>query len=135
MGPEGPVLVVEDDDSIRELLRDALAQEGLEVAVAGDGDEAIRLATDRRPALVILDLGLPKVGGREVYDAILRLHGDRIPFIVVTASRRLEDAAATIRAVRYLGKPFDLNDLVGAVRAALEPPPGTVGQEVPAPAI
>ncbi len=119
----GPVLVVEDEPSIRELLRDAFEQEGLEVVAASDGEQAIRIAKDRRPALVLLDMGLPIIDGAEVADAIRDAYGDAVPFVVVTASRRIEEAAARIGAARYFTKPFDVPELVRAVRAALEPPP------------
>jgi len=119
----GPVLVVEDEPSIRELLRDAFEQEGLEVVAASDGEQAIRIAKDRRPALVLLDMGLPIIDGAEVADAIRDAYGDAVPFVVVTASRRIEEAAARIGAARYFTKPFDVPELVRAVRAALETPP------------
>lgn len=118
----GPVLVVEDEPSIRELLCDAFEQEGLEVVSASDGEQAVRIATARRPAVVILDMGLPLVDGGDVADAIRDAHGASVPFVVVTASRRIEDAAARIGAARYFTKPFDVPDLVRAVRAALEAP-------------
>ncbi len=123
MFKRGPVLVVEDEPSIRELLCDAFEQEGLEVVAASEGEQAIRIAKDRRPALVVLDMGLPLLDGAEVADAIRDAYGDSVPFVVVTASRRIEDAAARIGAARYFTKPFDVPELVRAVRAALETPP------------
>jgi DNA-binding response OmpR family regulator len=117
----GPVLVVEDEPSIRELLCDAFEEEGLEVITAFDGEQAIRIAKVRRPAVILLDMGLPVIDGAEVAGAIREKYGDTIPFVVVTASRRIEDAAAQIGAARYFTKPFDVPDLVKAVMAALEP--------------
>lgn len=117
----GPVLIVEEDPSIRELLRDALEQDGLEIASASDGEEAIAFAIRRRPAAVVLDVGLPLVDGLVVADRIRDTYGDQVPFIVVTASRRIEEAASRIRAVRYLAKPFEIGDLVRAVRDAIAP--------------
>jgi DNA-binding response OmpR family regulator len=122
----GPVLVVEDEPSIRELIAEALQQEGFEAVSARDGEEALDLAKERRPALVILDMGLPRMDGAAVAASIRAAHGDLVPFVVVTASRRIEDAARTVRAARYITKPFDITELVGAVRSAIEPPPGVV---------
>jgi DNA-binding response OmpR family regulator len=118
----GPILIVEDDPSIRQLLRDALEQEGFEVVSASDGEEAIALAERRRPLAVILDMGLPLVEGPEVAERIRDKYGDLVPFVIVTASRRIEEAASRIRAACYLTKPFDVTDLVKAVRASIELP-------------
>jgi DNA-binding response OmpR family regulator len=120
----GPILIVEDEPSIRELLCDAFEQEGLEVIMAVDGEQAIRIAKVRRPAVILLDMGLPVVDGGAVADAIRDAYGNTVPFVVVTASRRIENAAARIGAARYFTKPFDVPDLVHAVLAALEPAPG-----------
>lgn len=130
----GPVLIVEDDPSIRQLLRDALEHEGLEVVTAGDGAEAIALAERRRPAAVILDMGLPLIEGPEVAERIRDKYGDRVPFVVVTANHRIEEAASRIRAARYLAKPFDLADLVKAVRASIELP-DVPPETTPSPAV
>lgn len=124
--PRGPILVVEDEPSIRELLCDAFEEEGLEVITAFDGEQAIRIAKLRRPAVILLDMGLPLIDGAAVADAIREKYGDSVPFVVVTATRRIEDAAARIGAARYFTKPFDIPDLVRAVKDAFEPAPGIV---------
>ena len=64
------VLVVEDDRNIREVICEALAGEGLRVAEAADGEEAVRSARERRPAVVLLDMGLPVLDGAAVADRI-----------------------------------------------------------------
>ena len=120
------VLVVEDDPSIRELLIDALAHEGIRATAASDGEEAVRLALDMRPALVLLDMGLPLMDGAAVAARIREKYGEAVPFVVVTAGRRVDEAAGGVRAACYITKPFDLDDLVRAVRSAIEPPPGPV---------
>lgn len=131
----GPVLVVEDEPSIRELLCDAFEQEGLDVVTASEGEQAIRIARARKPAVVLLDMGLPLLDGADVADAIRDMYGDAVAFVVVTASRRIEDAAARIGAARYFTKPFDVPELVSAVRAALEPPPDAIGEGSPSVAV
>ncbi|MDE3193287.1 MAG: response regulator transcription factor [Chloroflexota bacterium] len=132
---KGPILIVEDDASIRELLRDALEQEGLDVVTASDGEQAIVCAGRQRPAAIVLDMGLPLLDGASVADRIRDQYGDLVPFIVVTASRRIEEAASRIRAARYLTKPFDITDLVAAVRDAVEPPPDTAREHAPSPVV
>ncbi len=117
---EGPILVVEDDPSIRQLLVDTLEQDGFDVVGAADGEEAIAAAEGRRPAVVILDIGLPLMDGPSVADGIRERHGNDVPFIVVTASHGIEKAASRIGAARYLAKPFDVSDLMNAVRQAAQ---------------
>jgi DNA-binding response OmpR family regulator len=125
MGP-GAVLVVEDEPSIRELLVEALENEGIRAIAASDGAEAVRLALEKMPRLVILDMGLPFVDGPAAAAQIRDVYGDDVPFMVVTAGQRISEAAATIRAASYIAKPFDIDDLVRAVRSVMEPPPAAV---------
>jgi two-component system chemotaxis response regulator CheY len=126
----GPVLVVEDDPSIRELLVEALHHEGIPAIPAADGPEAIRLALEKRPALVLLDLGLPFIDGAAVAARIREAHGEAVPFVVMTAGRRIDEAASRVRALGYLAKPFDIDDLVRAVRGAIAPPSDAAADEV-----
>lgn len=123
VGDQRLVLVVEDDASIRQLISESLEQEGLHVAAACDGAEALRIAARRRPAVVVLDMGLPFVDGTTVASRIRDTHGDHVPFVIVTASRRIDEAASLVRASSYLTKPFDIADLVRAVVAAIAPAP------------
>lgn len=73
MTERADVLLVEDDEAIAELYRLRLAQDGFDVTVARDGEEGLRLATSARPAVIFLDLRLPKLGG---LDLLRRLRGD-----------------------------------------------------------
>lgn len=118
----GPILVVEDDPSIRELLCEAFEGEGVDVVTASDGADAIEMARAERPSVVILDIGLPRVDGAGVASAIRDEYGDTVPLIVVTANNRLAEASARVRAAAYFTKPFDIVELTRAVRAAIEPP-------------
>jgi DNA-binding response OmpR family regulator len=123
MGP-GAVLVVEDDPSIRELLVEALENEGIRAIAASDGAEAVRLALEKTPRLVILDMGLPFVDGPTVAAQIRDAYGDAVPFMVVTAGQRISEASAMVRAASYIAKPFDIDELVRAVRSVIEPASG-----------
>lgn len=114
------VLVAEDEALIRLDLVEMLREEGYEVAgEAADGDEAIKLATELRPDLVILDVKMPKVDGIEAASAIA---GNRIaPVVILTAfsQRELVERARDAGAMAYLVKPFAKRDLVPAIELAM----------------
>jgi DNA-binding response OmpR family regulator len=76
------VLVVDDDDVIRSLVRDGLEREGFEVCLAGDGESALRVLVEEAPNLVILDVNLPAIGGFDVLSSIRDSSG--VPVILLT---------------------------------------------------
>jgi DNA-binding response OmpR family regulator len=113
------VLVVDDEEAIAEAVRARLQNEGYEVAVAGDGREAIALCSTIHPDLVVLDLMLPGMDGLEVCREIQR---DRwVPVLMLTARTEEADKVAgfAVGADDYLTKPFSLRELVVRVRAIL----------------
>ncbi|GAA0229125.1 response regulator [Saccharothrix mutabilis subsp. mutabilis] len=114
------VLVAEDEALIRLDLVEMLREEGYEVAgQAADGDEAVTLAEDLRPDLVIMDVKMPKVDGIEAASAIA---GKRIaPVVILTAfsQRDLVERARDAGAMAYLVKPFAKRDLVPAIELAM----------------
>src|SRR3954452_3428433 len=128
----GRVLVVEDDVEIADVLRRTLRQEGHEVRSAGDGVEALQLAEDFVPDLVILDLGLPKLDGVEVCRR-LRAESDA-PILILTARTQTDDRVEGLDsgADDYLVKPFERKELLARMRALLRrrPPRGTASLAV-----
>ncbi|OLC51194.1 MAG: hypothetical protein AUI58_03440 [Chloroflexi bacterium 13_1_40CM_2_70_6] len=102
----------------------ALKDEGLEARLAQDGDEAMRAVDDLSPACMILDLMMPR---RDGFSVLRELRADgrisKLPVIVVTAIFGLSERlyATELGAADYVTKPFDLDDLVGRVRALLSP--------------
>jgi len=100
----GPVLLVEDDEAARALLRRALEREGWEVAEASNGRVALERVEERRPGLVLLDLMMPEMDGFEFLEALRARGGDgEVPVIVITAKdlteaerARLNGAVASI---------------------------------------
>jgi len=114
-----PVLVVDDDPAIRQLMQWALEDQGLPVETAADGREALDRARRHRPALVVLDLALPVLDGSKVSAALRAAHGENLPIVIVSADRRGSEKAVQLRAQDYLAKPFDIDDLLSSVQRAL----------------
>ena len=119
--PRSRILVVDDDPDIRELLSDRLQLMRLEVACAGDGEEALALLRQEAPPLTLLDLQLPRVSGMEVLHAIGR-EGIETTVIVITAWGTPERAVEAMRAGAYdfIPKPLDPAHLEVVINKALE---------------
>ena len=121
-GTEAParVLVVDDEDSITQLVSTVLRYEGFEVQTAADGTAAVKAARTFRPDLVVLDVMLPDLDGFEVYRRIEGASA-RLPVLFLTARDSTEDRVhgLTLGADDYMGKPFSLEELVARVRAVL----------------
>lgn len=113
------ILVVDDDRKIVNLIGLYLKREGFDVSVAYDGQEAVNLAIQKQPALIILDLMLPKMNGMEVCQ-ILRTKM-RVPIIMLTARTTEEDkiGGLDIGADDYVTKPFSPRELMSRIRAVL----------------
>jgi two-component system phosphate regulon response regulator PhoB len=119
------LLVVEDDDTIRETIRDALILEGFDVTACGNGRDALqslqRASGNNDPfALVVLDLMLPGLGGLDICRQ-LRKAGDATPILVVSARDTEADRVLGLEvgADDYLIKPFGMRELVARCRALL----------------
>ena len=113
------VLVVEDERKIRELVRDYLEREGLGVLTTESGAEAISLARESEPDLVILDLRLPDVPGEEVAREVRGFSS--VPILMLTAKASEEDRihGLELGADDYLSKPFSPRELVLRAQAIL----------------
>jgi two-component system alkaline phosphatase synthesis response regulator PhoP len=123
------VLVVDDDVKTVELVKLYLNRDGYRVFTAGDGNEALRLARENRPDLIVLDLMLPGISGLEVC-RILRGESD-VPIIMLTALTTDEDRlrGLDLGADDYVSKPFSPRELAARVRAVLRRLPGERGPE------
>ncbi len=113
------ILVVDDEPKVVRLARDYLEKNGFRVITAADGPSALATARRDKPDLVILDLMLPQIDGREVC-RILRRESD-VPIIMLTAlSEEIDQVAGLeIGADDYITKPFSVRALVARVRALL----------------
>lgn len=110
-----PVLIVEDDSTIREVMADALTDEGYLVLQARDGEEALARIESDQPGLILLDMRLPVLDGWGLARR-MREKGLKVPIVIVTATHNTAVWAKEIGAVGYLAKPFDLDDLVKVVQ-------------------
>lgn len=109
-----PILVVDDDPSIRAAVSEVLELEGYTVKTAANGQEALTLIEQSHPWLVILDLRMPVLDGWDVA-RVLKARGSDLRILVMTAARDARRWAEEIGAAGYLAKPFDLADLISAV--------------------
>lgn len=112
------VLLVEDDSTLARALAITLRSRAYEVTVARDGGSALRDASSARPDLVVLDLGLPDMDGTEVIRSLRTW--TQIPIIVLSAREGQRDKVAALDAGAddYVGKPFDVEELLARLRAA-----------------
>ncbi|GAA5161595.1 MULTISPECIES: response regulator transcription factor [Amycolatopsis] len=114
------VLVVDDEETLAELVSMALRMEGWEIRSAGNGTDAVRIARDFRPDVVVLDVMLPDFSGLEVITK-LRAEVAHLPVLFLTARDAVEDRIAGLTAGGddYVTKPFSLEEVVLRLRALL----------------
>jgi two-component system, OmpR family, phosphate regulon response regulator PhoB len=116
------ILVVEDEDALSTLLQYNLDKEGYEVRVAGDGEEALTLVSERLPDIIILDWMLPKISGIEVCRRLRQRPESRnVPIIMLTARGEESDRIRGLDtgADDYVIKPFAMSELSARIRAVL----------------
>jgi DNA-binding response OmpR family regulator len=115
-----PILVIDDEPAIRQVIRERLEIEGFAVEIAGSGEEALTAVERACPSLAILDLMLPDIDGFEVLRR-LRQAGSDLPVIILTARDEDVDAIVGLElgADDYVRKPFNPRELAARVRAVL----------------
>lgn len=119
------VLVVEDDPDLAALEAEVLKLRGHEVDVACNGREALEAVERARPDLILLDMKMPVMNGREFADEYRRREPSTAPIVVVTAADDAQRRAAEVGASGWIAKPFDPDALVDKVAALLiEAPDG-----------
>ena len=117
------ILIIEDNEKNMKLVRDVLQVKGYETLEAGTAEDGIRLAQERNPDLVLMDIQLPGMNG---IDALAVLRGNpatvRIPVVAVTASVMQQDRKQITEAGfdGYIGKPINLREFLETVRSMVE---------------
>jgi two-component system, cell cycle response regulator DivK len=120
------ILIVEDNPRNLKLLRDTLQVKGYQTIDAGSGEEGVRLARERQPAVVLMDIQLPGISGIE---ALGRLRADAstraIPVIAVTASVMAQERQKVMAAGfdGFQGKPISVRELLETIRGVLDKSP------------
>ena len=115
------VLVAEDSQDTRAMLKRAFELKGYQVYEAEDGQEALEIARRHRPSLIVIDLNMPVLDGLETIKSLRELEGkgEQVPIVAITAYDvpGMEDAALENGCNRYLRKPLDLAELDSALRS------------------
>ena len=116
-----PILIVEDDNTIRVTVGNFLARQGFDVEVAEDGAQALAFLKERSFSLVLLDLRLPDMNGLDIL-ARIKESDDQPLVVIMTAYPEVRTAVAALKAgaYDYINKPFDLEDLQELIRRACE---------------
>ena len=113
------ILVVDDDESIRQIVRLCLTDEGFEVCEAPNGQAALDALPEFQPDLILLDLRMPVMDGWEFARRYEKGRGPHVPIVAFVAALNAEQECAMLTAASILTKPFDLDDLLAAVRSQL----------------
>ncbi|HYC61839.1 MAG TPA: response regulator [Thermoanaerobaculia bacterium] len=116
MNDRSNVLIAEDDASIRGLLATILQRSGFDVELAVDGCQAVEKLSEQPYDVVLLDLTMPLLDGTEVINFLLRTDPERIRHTIVISARPAGTLQEMSQICRVMAKPFDLYELVGAVR-------------------
>lgn len=119
------ILIVDDEDALRFLLKSELEEEAFQVESAGDGDEAIDLIRAKSEKgdkfdVILLDIRMPRVGGFEVLKFVKSISPDT-KVIMVTVHNELENAIQSMRlgASDFISKPYDLNEILTSINRVL----------------
>jgi len=125
------ILVVDDEEKIRETLRGVLSDEGYEVADASDGRTALESLRRERPDLLILDVWLPEIDGITLLEEVKRIHAE-LPVIIICGHANIEAAVRATRlgAADFIEKPFSLDALLASIARALGKADGEGGGPV-----
>lgn len=111
----GRVLVVEDDQDMRNLIRDVLAAEGCDARTAENGEVALVMLSDWSPDVILLDLRMPVMGGAAFASAYHQRPGPHAPIVVLSGSELAEEDVVRIGARAFLREPFGIEELLSVV--------------------
>ena len=109
------ILIIDQDQGIRDFISLTLGDEGYTALTASSGDDAIRLAAQHQLSLILLDLFFPKHDIGRFLDTYREMPGPRAPLVVLTTDFHPDELAAQVQADDFLSKPFELSDLLNLV--------------------
>jgi two-component system chemotaxis response regulator CheY len=115
------VLLIDDDESIRQIVTLLLSDEGYIVREASNGQIGLNALDDYRPHVILLDLRMPVMDGWEFARRYRKLPGPHAPIVAFVAALSVDQAQLGIEAARVLAKPFDLDELLSALSKVLAP--------------
>ena len=115
------ILVVEDDEAVRQTTAAVLEDAGYTVRTMEDGGNVVEAIAARRPALILLDLSLPVLDGWEVLEK-LRAQGGAPPVVMMTGHSHMAGRALEAGAAAAILKPFNIDELISVVNRVLETP-------------
>ena len=118
LSPGERILVVDDDESIRQVVSLFLVDEGFDVLAAANGQAALDILKRFRPSIILLDLRMPVMDGFEFVSRYRLMPGPHAAIVAFVATLNAEAEAKALGAACLLEKPFDLDDLLSAVQAA-----------------
>jgi CheY-like chemotaxis protein len=113
------VLIIDDDDAVCEVLRDALTDEGYAVATVPHGAAALELVKHHQPAVIVLDLRMPIMDGWSFAEQYRRQAKPAASLILLSAMKDIEQSALQIGAAGFIQKPFELSDVVTKIERCI----------------
>lgn len=113
------VLVIDDDDAVCEILREALADEGYAVATVPHGAAALELIRHHQPAVILLDLRMPIMDGWSFAEQYRRVAKPPASLVLVSAIRDVEESAKRLGAAAFIRKPFELEEVVAQIKRCI----------------
>jgi CheY-like chemotaxis protein len=114
------VLIVEDEPSIREVIRDVVEDRGYRVASAANGAEALRMLDSERPSVMVIDLLMPVMHGWDFMESYAaKTGGEQIPIVVVSVNPALPRSFGRLGVRHVVSKPFAVDELVDAIEDAM----------------
>ena len=124
------ILVVDDEQSMRDFLKILLIKEGYRVSTAENGNQALSLLSSQPFDLVISDIRMPGMGGLELLESIREDHGD-LPVIMITAFASPNDAVQAMKngAFDYISKPFNVDEIKSVILSATSKEASAVNRE------
>lgn len=115
------VLVIDDEQDLRSLVALVLEEEGFTVETAADGQEGLEAVEHAMPGLILLDMKMPVMDGRQFASEFHARYKSNVPLIVLTAAADARKTADEIGASAWIGKPFDLDTLIRIVKQHIKP--------------